>query len=499
LQDDFRKQLGTTQKEEMNSQHAYNMAASDHKDFIENSERAVDEMGKEKNRKTEQKALDTKQKQATEGVKAENEKTLSEMTTECTEKRLSFQEKQQLRAEEIEAIAKAIEILSSNDVSGNAEKHLELRQRGATSLVFLRVERGAHRRIREFLENEGRRLHSRRIAMLAESIMADPFAKVKSMIGAMIDRLLEEANQDAQHEGFCDTEMGKNKITRTKLSEDIDGLEAAIESGKATIASLAEDTAELSAEVVELGKAMANATEFRTAEKAKNEETVKDAQAAQKAVAAATAVLKDFYQKAATATGFVQQGAGAPQPREYGLKTGIKMGSDEWEALANPSYEASVSQGKEGKVDRGHKEGMQTFGETEKGQQDEMQYGVLGLLEIILSDFANLEADTTSSEAAAKEAHERFMVEAKKSKATKEKKIELNSADQAAAEAKLQEDTADLKATQDELLAADRVYEKLVPQCIDQGMTWEERVAARKAEIDSLKEALKLLSQSDIA
>jgi hypothetical protein len=69
----------------------------------------------------------------------------------------------------------------------------------------------------------------------------------------------------------------------------------------------------------------------------------------------------------------------------------------------------------------------------------------------------------------------------------------MDNADKAAAELKLQEDTKDLKGTQDELLAADRYYEKLVPQCIDQGMTWEERVAAREAEIKSLKEALKIL------
>jgi len=48
-------------------------------------------------------------------------------------------------------------------------------------------------------------------------------------------------------------------------------------------------------------------------------------------------------------------------------------------------------------------------------------------------------------------------------------------------------------------LAAARYYEKLVPQCIDQGMTWEERRAAQQSEIDSLKEALKILSNPDIA
>jgi len=75
----------------------------------------------------------------------------------------------------------------------------------------------------------------------------------------------------------------------------------------------------------------------------------------------------------------------------------------------------------------------------------------------------------------------------------------MNTSDKAAAGAKLQEDIADLKSTQDELLAAERYYKKLVPQCIDQGMTWDERVKARESEIASLKQALQILSQGDIA
>jgi len=75
----------------------------------------------------------------------------------------------------------------------------------------------------------------------------------------------------------------------------------------------------------------------------------------------------------------------------------------------------------------------------------------------------------------------------------------MNTADKASAEATLQEDIAELKSTQDELLAADRYYEKLVPQCVDQGMTWDERQKARQDEITSLKEALKILGREDMA
>mmetsp|Transcript_116762 Transcript_116762/g.232720 ORF Transcript_116762/g.232720 Transcript_116762/m.232720 type:complete len:718 (-) Transcript_116762:168-2321(-) len=488
---EFTAKLGQCQKEEMNSKHAYDMVIADLTDAIENSEKEIEDKTELKHQKTEEAAQDKKQLAATVADKAENEKLLKTTETECAEKKLSFAEKQKLRTEELEAIAKAIEILSSDEVSGNAEKYLALTQsRVSVSLVQAGSRnQGVRRRIHDFLAAEGSRKHSRGLTLLAEQISADPFAKVKKLIDDMITRLLQEAEEDAKHEGFCDKEMGKSKITRNKLTEDIDSLEAAIEKGKATIQTLADDTATLMQEVEDLTKSMGEATELRESEKETNKVTVKDAQAAQKAVAAATAVLKDFYEKAATATALVQ--AKTPNPRQWGLKTGVKMGTDEWNALADPNFK--------GKVDTGHKEEMQTFGETYEGQQDEAQYGILALLEVIQSDFANLEADTSAAEAANQKAYEEFMTESKKNKSVKAKKIEMNTSDKATAEATLQEDIADVKSTQDELLAAERYYKKLVPQCIDQGMTWDERVKARESEIASLKQALEILSQEDMA
>merc|ERR1719240_2536878 len=297
----------------------------------------------------------------------------------------------------------------------------------------------------------------------------------------MITRLLEEANADAEKEGWCDTEMGKSKVTRNKLSEEIDGLDAAIEDGKGTIMKLTQELADLADEIKDLDGQQGEATELREEEKAKNEATIEDAQGAQKAVAAATAVLKEFYEKAASATALVQT-----KTKPALLSKGIKMGTEEWDALANPNFD--------GTIDKGHKEGMQTFGETYKGNQDAAG-GVMALLEVALSDFANLEADTKASEAEAVKSYEALMVETKKSKAVKSKKIEMDQADRASAESKLQDDIAELKSTQDELIAADKYHEKLVPQCIDQGMTWEEVQKARQDEIASLKEALEILGR----
>merc|ERR1719261_897441 len=174
---------------------------------------------------------------------------------------------------------------------------------------------------------------------------------------------------------------------------------------------LTEEIALLTKEVADLDASTKEATKIRSEEKATNKVTVEDAKAAQTAVAAATAVLKKFYEKASLATGLLQVDASRP-----------KMGTDEWDSLANPNYEGPTDKGGKTGAAWGHKEGMQTFGKKYTGQQDQAG-GVMAMLDVIASDFASLEADTMAAEAAAQEAFEKFMVESKKTKAVKSKKI----------------------------------------------------------------------------
>ena len=58
----------------------------------------------------------------------------------------------------------------------------------------------------------------------------------------------------------------------------------------------------------------------------------------------------------------------------------------------------------------------------------------------------------------------------------------------------LSDTEGDLKGTEKELQSALFYYEKIKPQCVDAGVSYEERVAKREAEIESLKTALKILS-----
>jgi len=368
-------------------------------------------------------------------------------------------------------LGKAIEVLSGEAVAGGAQ-HLSLVVKTGSSLVQLRAsnngaaaEQGIRHKVTDFLTARAKSLKSKQLGLLAQKIAADPFAKVKKLIDDMITRLLEEANQDAEQEGFCDKELGTNKITRDKLTSEIDELQAAMDEGQSLIMKLTDDIASLNKEVAELDAAIAEQTKLRESEKSKNTATIADAKAAQDAVSSAVAVLKEFYAKAGGATALVEVSSFV-QPATKLMQRPV-MGSEEWKALANPNYE--------GTVDKGHKAGMQTFGETYSGQQDEAG-GVLAMLDVIMSDFANLESETMANEAQAQKSYDDFMIDANKNKAVKTRNIEMFTADKVAAESKLQTDTKDIKATQDELLAADRYFEKLKPQCLDAGVSYEDRV-----------------------
>merc|ERR1719331_764073 len=95
----------------------------------------------------------------------------------------------------------------------------------------------------------------------------------------------------------------------------------------------------------------------------KNTETIADSQAAQTAVAQALTVLKEFYAKAGEATALIQE-----EP--------------------------------------------EIFDSPYKGMGGEAG-GVVGMLEVIESDFARLEADTKAAEATAQKEYDTFMTDSK--------------------------------------------------------------------------------------
>merc|ERR1719478_321381 len=124
---------------------------------------------------------------------------------------------------------------------------------GVTSLVQLRSTASsmsaAQQAVAVFLEDKAERTNSRILQLLAAKAAADPFKKVIKMIKDMITKLVEEANEEAEHKGFCDQEMGENKATRDSKTEEAALLKATIEELTADISKLGNDISSLTEEI----------------------------------------------------------------------------------------------------------------------------------------------------------------------------------------------------------------------------------------------------------
>jgi uncharacterized protein YoxC len=339
------------------------------------------------NKKTTLRAETEQQKEEDEGELAqttqdrnEDQSYLDDMTALCQVKTQDFEARQKLRTEELAAIGKAIEIMSSDTVAGSGEKHLpQFLQVGSKRKALLQIKSNqqspVQAQLAEFLKERARQSGSTLLSQVAQSVAADPFKKVKKMIKDLISKLMQEATEEAEHKGWCDTELTTNKQTRDKKTEEVNILTSEIEDLTATIAQLTQEIADLQQALKELAAAMAEATADRAESKATNEQTISDAKAAQVATEQAMAVLKEFYAKAAEATALVQQTPGEDAPETF-----------------DKPYTGLLPEGG----------------------------SVVDFLEVILSDFSRLESETTAQEAEESDEYKNFMFESKKDKALKE-------------------------------------------------------------------------------
>merc|ERR1719271_1341623 len=162
-----------------------------------------------------------------------------------------------------------------------SEKHLpQLLQKKSTSLAQLRAvsENPNQKKVAAYLTRRAHELHSRVLSAIAVRVSADPFKKVKKLLKDLIVKLMEEANAEVEHKGYCDKELATNEHTRKEETEAVVMLTAEVDELTASIAALSEQMAELTKAISELDAAVAKATEERVAEKEKNTITIKDAQ-----------------------------------------------------------------------------------------------------------------------------------------------------------------------------------------------------------------------------
>jgi hypothetical protein len=236
----------------------------------------------------------TEELEETKKSKAADEAYLEDLQVDCATKAKEWTERQHSVAEELGAIAKAKEILSSG-----VKVFLQVQGRSADD-----IDGTKRQRVVSILRNLAQQGHVYALSQLASEAQSDQFAKIRGLIESMIDRLMKEAAEEADQKMFCDTEMAKSRSKQKDLAAKVDMHSVRIEKGEAGKAKLAEQIKTLNMEIAEIDAGMKEATDLRTKEKTEFEASSAEYKQSADAVANAIQVLQSYYSQGS----FVQAG-----------------------------------------------------------------------------------------------------------------------------------------------------------------------------------------------
>jgi hypothetical protein len=429
---------------------------------------------------------------------------LKDLTSMCEDRAKDFDQRAATRSDEISTLTQALAVLKDDVATRtkvNVRALLQKQQVGSQAAVavastssnktteakaapsFLqessRSLRGSGRdgektqeqkqeerrnRALDSLREAGSKMHSTTLLALASRASAGPFEKVKVMIEKLIERLIKEATEEATKKGYCDTSLAKAEKDRTFRYEETLMLNAELYALEIKKEALELEISELTTAIADLTADLKTATENREAEKAVNMEILKTAKEGDVAITEAILILKTYYSEAAKATDNLGKYSQL-QANKY-----------------SPVEDDTTGAGFEGNY---------------AGKQDAMK-AIMGLLQVIKSDFDRTVRKTTEAEADAHAAFVKYDRATKADIASKTTKKELDEDDLKTTDTTIATKMEEMQKNMDLVDEANKELEALKPMCIDSGMSYAERVANREEEIEHLKTALCILDEKQV-
>mmetsp|Transcript_101654 Transcript_101654/g.285583 ORF Transcript_101654/g.285583 Transcript_101654/m.285583 type:complete len:701 (+) Transcript_101654:63-2165(+) len=351
------------------------------------------------------------------------------------------------RAEELKVVAQARQILV--ETSGGAT---------AQSYSLLQVSAGTGNTVASMVKSLARKYHSSALAQLSSRIASiakygagnheDPFGKVKGMIQSMIEKLEGEANEEATEKSYCDEEMQKSEAKKGELETDVEKMTTKVDQAAAKSAQLQEQVKVLEGELAALTKEQAEMDSLRMEQ-------------------------HDAY---VTAKADLEKGLG-------GVRTALQLLRDYYTAK-----DASLLQ------DDGFGAFMQQPAAPVKHEKSSGAGGsIIGILEVVESDFATNLAKEESQEADATSEYDKVSQDNKIAMASKEQDVKFKEQESKSLDNTVAEVSTDRQASSSELQAVLEYYAKIKDRCIAKPETFEERQKRRTGEIEGLKKALEVL------
>jgi len=431
-------ELDEARKKEMNSQHNFDMLKQSLTDELNVANKEMNEAKKTSSQAAETQGNAEGDLATTKKALAEDGTSLSELHQDCMLKAQDFESETHSRGEELKALASAKKVIAETTGGAEGQTYSFLQFVSSKSSIGTRSDLVNFEAV-TYVRKLARQVNSPALTQLASKMASvmrmgggsgdDPFAKVKGLISDMIGRLLKEAEEDASHEAYCDKEMSETKTKKEDLEAEIDDLSTKIDKMSADSAKLKEEVAALQKELADLASSQAEMNKLRQEEKEAYTNNKAEMEEGLEGVKMALKIIKEYYAK---------------------------------EDKSPNASEGAAS-------------------------------GIIGMLEVIESDFSKGLAEINSVESTAeaeyvKQTNENEIATTLKNQDVKYKTKEAGRLDKASAET-----SSDRQGVQTELDAVLEYYDRLKPQCIVKPESYEERKKRREAEISGLKEALQIL------
>jgi len=367
---------------------------------------------------------------------------LADLKTRCAAMDKEWAARQQMRQDETTAISEALKILTDDDArelmsktTGFLQSSMSLRSTGRS--VAARV-----------LRTAAQKLGKPKLAMLAEAMKGDVFAKIIQNIDGMVAQLSQETKDEIKHRDYCIEELHQNSLATDEDYHEKSNLEARQADLEASIKKLAEEIAAANAEVTETQIQMKKSSEVRAEESKDFGVIIADARATQEILGKAVAKLNEFYARKAAMLQIAAHKAGQAPP---------------------PTFEPYKKAG---------------------------GGGVVAMIKGIIAESRDAETHAISDNNASQLAYEEFMKDSNKSIKTLRKEITDKSAQKATDDVDLEGVKADLVQNFKDLEALNGMSNSIHSECDFVLKNFEQRQDARTNEMDALNEAKAMMSQA---
>jgi len=453
LKEKAEEDLAALRKAETNTKQNFEMLEQSLTDANTNDNKDMADEKAAKEAAEEEKAADTKDLEMTVKALADANSVLESIKNDCMQVAADHEATVAGRNAELKAIADAKKILEDTTSGAVTQSYsfAQLSSRRAQMRTSVDLKKAE---VITAVQQLARQYHSSALAQLASRMQAvvrlgaaageDPFVKVKGLITDLIAKLEAEASAAAEEKAYCDDQMAKTEEKKSELEEDISTLTAKIDKAVATSTSLKADVKELQGELAALAKLQAEMDKIRREENAAYTKAKAELTLGLRGVRDALSVLRAYYGGAAS---MLQGGADDGQP-------------------AKPILHSAAS-----------------------GAGS----SIVGILEVVESDFAKNLAQEESEEADSQAEYDKATQENKVTNTMKSQDVVYKTKEFKSLDKSVADMISDRAGKDTELKAVLDYYAKVKDRCIAKPESYEERKARREAEIAGLKQALSIL------